>query len=1230
MAKRERTENTQQQDKPEVFDRPARPRRSLLKRALLGGLPLIVLLIALTPTIISQTSLGPSIVAAAAKGQIDGTLEARSLSIGWFSPVVLRGVTITDPEAHTIATIESLVIDRSLLSLIRNQQDLGTITIDAPRLSVVARANGSNLEDLLAPLLSKPSTGAPLPTLTLDVHGGVVKLLDATTNMAWEITPIEAHVESPRGSENAWKVASKVNFNDTSVEANVTQVLGEQASTQATLQADRFPLDPLQPLLTRLLGPVRLTGGLSGKIAAELADGGKRQSVKLDGVDVQKITFASEKLLGPDIFRISQVKAEGSANLASGVWQLRDLELQSDVAALVGSGDVQLSDLAGSAAAQSDGEVQGVIDLARLMQMLPNTLRARAGVELTSGQARVSLTSQAVAGGHRLSASLSTENVQANNAGRTIALRQPVQVDAAVVLSEQGWQIEKVDAKSSFLTAGARGTLDAGKLTLQGDLSKLAAELDQFIDLGELRMAGQFGGGVQWQREQGDTLSVGGKLTVRSLELASPGVLPWREDNLVVTMQAQGISPTKYSVTSGKAAVRAGQDELDIVLQQGVDAADATAPLPVDVRLIGTLESWLPRLQGFVPLAGWQASGPITLTAKGTASAAKIDIAQADLNLKQLRVEGPSLHVAEPEVTAQLQGSFEVASGAIQVDSAVIRSSAVAASAEKLIVQLGKQPKISGEIAGRGDVGRVMAWLQDPRQPVTSQFAGHAEAEASFTLVDGVTKANLKGQIADLAYLTRPTPPAIASGRVPAREAALGGWQTAWSEPLVTFGGDAAYDLAHDSLSLDKMQAVAGTSAVVASGTVSQLASQCLLDLQGEIRYDLATWTPKVQPLLGPSFDMTGTAAKPFEVHGPLLAVASAGNPGDAPLLPIALTGKAGLGWQGAQWMALVVGPAEVSAELKDSTISVLPTKIPLSQGTLQLAPTITLRGSNWLVTHPSGKVIDHIVITPQMCDTWIKYVMPPLAGATEAHGQFSVDLENLAVPLQQPTALDTKGTFTIHNVSVGPGAMASSLISVAQQVKAFTSGKAGLESLAGGLAGQFGGGQPAATPTSRKQWLELPEQQVPVQVSQGRVYHEGLTITTKEFTILSTGSVGIVDQTIQLVCEVPLRDEWLKDAKFASLKGQTLKIPVKGTITDPKPDLTNAFGGLVGLGTAGIKGAITGQLEKVLPSGGTGANSVQSEVGKVQDKIQGQLDKGKQKLEGQLQKGLKGLFKSP
>src|SRR6476619_247748 len=102
---------------------------------------------------------------------------------------------------------------------------------------------------------------------------------------------------------------------------------------------------------------------------------------------------------------------------------------------------------------------------------------------------------------------------------------------------------------------------------------------------------------------------------------------------------------------------------------------------------------------------------------------------------------------------------------------------------------------------------------------------------------------------------------------------------------------------------------------------------------------------------------MQGTGAKPFEVHGPLWDAKSNGHTGELPVLPLALTGKAGVAWEAARWMALEVGPSELSAELKDSTVYIQPTKIPLSQGTLQLAPVLSLKGQEWLLTHPQARV---------------------------------------------------------------------------------------------------------------------------------------------------------------------------------------------------------------------------------------------------------------------------------
>src|SRR5690349_21196018 len=87
--------------------RSRQPRRGgRLFRFVTGMLLLLAILAALLPTVVSMTSLGPGLVAAAAKGQIDGSLEAKSVSIGWLSPVRANCITVKDKEEQTIATID--------------------------------------------------------------------------------------------------------------------------------------------------------------------------------------------------------------------------------------------------------------------------------------------------------------------------------------------------------------------------------------------------------------------------------------------------------------------------------------------------------------------------------------------------------------------------------------------------------------------------------------------------------------------------------------------------------------------------------------------------------------------------------------------------------------------------------------------------------------------------------------------------------------------------------------------------------------------------------------------------------------------------------------------------------------------------------------------------------------------------------------------------------------------
>jgi translocation and assembly module TamB len=173
------------------------------------------------------------------------------------------------------------------------------------------------------------------------------------------------------------------------------------------------------------------------------------------------------------------------------------------------------------------------------------------------------------------------------------------------------------------------------------------------------------------------------------------------------------------------------------------------------------------------------------------------------------------------------------------------------------------------------------------------------------------------------------------------------------------------------------------------------------------------------------------------------------------------------------------------------------------------------------------------------------------------------------------PTKGTIGGQMTIHKAEVGPGPLAQQYLNMAKQVKDIADGNyAAIGSLF--TPGAQQPPQPGA-PTTNRGVLVLPEQQVKFEMIDGRVHHQGLQMTVKDVVITTRGSVGL-DQTMELVAEIPVQDAWIgKNASLASLKGQMLQIPIRGTLSAPAPD----YRGLTNLATSLGRSAATGLLEK-------------------------------------------------
>jgi hypothetical protein len=157
------------------------------------------------------------------------------------------------------------------------------------------------------------------------------------------------------------------------------------------------------------------------------------------------------------------------------------------------------------------------------------------------------------------------------------------------------------------------------------------------------------------------------------------------------------------------------------------------------------------------------------------------------------------------------------------------------------------------------------------------------------------------------------------------------------------------------------------------------------------------------------------------------------------------------------------------------------------------------------------------------VCTSLLKYIAPVLADVTTAQGEFSIDLDGCRIPLGDLAKGEVAGRFTIHTMEVGPGP----------------------------LVRQFAVFLGRETPARLRQ-----ESTVVFRMSHGRVEHQGLELIFPEFTVRTSGSVGL-DQTLNLVAEMPVPPKWLENRPVLSqtFRDQTIRVPITGTLGKPQLD---------------------------------------------------------------------------
>jgi hypothetical protein len=263
------------QQQPQVV--PGRRHRGLLVFFLAA--PLIA--VGLLPAVAARTPLVAWAIRTAARW--DGSVTVRSASLGWFSPVVLEGVELRGAGDRPFFELAGLASQKTLWQILSNFAAAGSFRLDKPKLTVVLRQDGSNLEDLLAKYQTAGS-GRQRVGLAVQIVDGSMTVVDAQSQQSWEVRQVQLALGISPGMTLPEKIEFGASLADAkqpgslrlrfdqqpreapSKDAPPTVLDPEHTRGRLHLEAEAIPAAMFERLASRLAGELRLSGTLASKL----------------------------------------------------------------------------------------------------------------------------------------------------------------------------------------------------------------------------------------------------------------------------------------------------------------------------------------------------------------------------------------------------------------------------------------------------------------------------------------------------------------------------------------------------------------------------------------------------------------------------------------------------------------------------------------------------------------------------------------------------------------------------------------------------------------------------------------------------------------------------------------------------------------------------------------------------------------------------------------------------
>ncbi len=1148
---------------------------------LVGGL---LLLVVAAPSLVCHSPLARSVVRSTLTSYgLEGGIE--SVTIGWVTPLRVQGLELTGSQAGSHLTVNQIETNITLLHCLRGISELGEISVRGVVADVTVADGTSSVEDDLATLLAIDTTepngdagGQPSAPLTgkITAQDVAVRITDSITQQRWIADQSKAEIEltGDKADITFSTVLSDPFSGSGELEGRIQYPYEIGKPYQLNLVTQRVPLS-FASLAKRRLGtdgasiPAQIGGDTTGSITVE-GGVGDAISVALSPIEFRNFV-AADASLGERVWRNGLTAISGSATVAGDRIIGRNLQLTTDFGSARFDGafnsNISLGGETNPAAwlEALDGSASATIDLVAFERALPGLIPLRDQVEIASGTVSAEITSEIDAGSIRRSLwNLQTQPIRAIASGHPITI-EPATLVASLRVAGGQLAADTVRLQSSFANANGDGDLSRGRIKGDIQFSRLAAMIQPLLDMPELSLAGQATGEMSWAAAANDLWQLGGQADATDLVISLPGGVGIQQPTLSSKVQATGrwANGTLSDLNALTVGISTpGLEATAELISPTINPL--TTPLPLRINSRGRLEALATLLKPWMPTSIETLQGGYTALANARVGLSSGEVTSAKMQIEEPRVGYAAQLFVQPQLLVDFDGRYAWPEGTLEAKKMTLVGDALSAAIQGNMNAAG----MDFEVAWRAKIDRLLGAMRPgiasvstpDTTPVAYRNTPATPAVAPYQYVgdfDGRLTAKQAADSSELVIDAHTTgnnvkvinPVATTPGSNPTTT-------PVWAERLVNLDTLIRYDLIDGKVDAEKLQLATDWIATTLSGKAIWNDVVGDVAMRGSAQIKMPAVATQLTTMLGTKVELTGVHETPVEIA----AVRNGSG-------PVALAVNTSLGWEAGRVAGIEFGSTSIPITANETTVSIKPASIPVIQGRLQIAGDLHYSPSPMWITVRPGVIAEDLKLTPELTGQWLQYLAPMVANSTRVEGAFGVELTEANINLENTMASRVRGSLKINGVNLDSGPVANQIIGSIKQ----------MQQLVRGLNAD-------TTPQKDKRLVTFPTQSIDFDFTNGVVSHQRMTMEIDRARIITSGQVH-ADGRLRLTAQVPLEASWL-GGDLKGLAGQSVTLPIDGTLTQPSLDSAGMRKLVTDLGSKALQGQAESFLEKQLGKG--------------------------------------------